>query len=260
MCGVHNALGTWRRVVSLFVALSEFARNKFIEGGIPADRIVVKPHFVPEDPGVGVGDGDYVLFVGRLSAEKGVAVLLEAWRQIGDAGKLVVIGDGPLAGLVREEALRVGSITYLGRRPLPDVYHFMGRARALVCPSICYEGLPRGIIEALCRGTPVVASGLGSMPEVVTDRVTGWLVPPGDATALARRIREALASEESQTTMRAAARAAFESRYTKERNGELLMEIYQRAIAQAARVNCADAANPHAGTTRNLRSARDLRS
>jgi len=238
MCAVHNALGTWQRVVSLFVALTEFARAKFVEGGIPAERIVVKPNFVPDDPGIGAGDGDYVIFVGRLSAEKGVAALLDAWRRISDAGKLVVIGDGPLAGLVREEAGRCRSITYLGKRPLSEVYEFMGRARALVCPSICYEGLPRGIIEALCRGTPVIASDLGSMPELVSDRVTGWLVPPGDAAVLACQIREALASKEAQTTMRVAARAAFESRYTRERNRELLTRIYERALREGPASRC----------------------
>jgi glycosyltransferase involved in cell wall biosynthesis len=240
MCAVHNVLGTWRRIVSLFVALTEFARKKFVEGGIPADRIVVKPNFVQDDPGTGEGDGDYVVFVGRLSEEKGIKVLLEAWRRIGNAGRLVIIGDGPLTGLVREEASRCGSITYLGRQRLQEVYEYVGRARALVCPSICYEGLPRSIIEALCRGTPVIASGLGSLLELVSDQVTGWLVAPGDAEVLACHIIQALTNTDAQTTMRAAARAAFELRYTKERNGELLAQIYERAIREAAAVRCSN--------------------
>lgn len=230
MVAIHNVLATWEKRVTLFIALTDFQRRKFIEGGLDGRRIVVKPNFVPLDLGAGAGDGDYVLYVGRISVEKGVHVLLEAWNRANCSGRLIIVGDGPLAPWVRKMAESEGSLVYLGRQPLRDVYELMGGARALVFPSMLYEGMPRTIIEAFSRGTPVIASRTGSMTEMVADRETGWLVQPNDPVALAARLREVFGETERLTGMRAAARRMFEVRYTRERNYRFLMDIYDRAI------------------------------
>jgi glycosyltransferase involved in cell wall biosynthesis len=230
MLTIHNVLATWQKRVTLFVALTDFQRQKFVAAGLDTAKITVKPNFVPVDLGAGRGDGDYVLYVGRLSMEKGVRVLLEAWKRAACPGRLILVGDGPLAPWLRKLAESERSLVYLGRRPLRDVYELMGGARALAFPSMWYEGMPRTIIEAFCRGTPVIASRTGSMTEMVADGETGWLVQPNDPVALAARLREVFGETERLTGMRAAARRMFEARYTPQVNYRFLMDIYNRAI------------------------------
>src|SRR5579862_3339806 len=84
MLTTHNCMGTWNKTVSAYIALSDFARNKFIEGGLPAEKVFVKPNFLQKDPGIGEAKGNYALFVGRLTPEKGIETLLEAWRWMGN--------------------------------------------------------------------------------------------------------------------------------------------------------------------------------
>lgn len=100
MLAVHRLGGTWVRRVQQFIALSEFSRRKFIEGGLPAGRLAVKANFMRNDPGYGGGRGGYAIFVGRLAAEKGIEALLAAWRRLKTPLPLKIVGDGPLAGQV----------------------------------------------------------------------------------------------------------------------------------------------------------------
>ena len=187
MLTVHQVVRTWQRKVDLYIAVSEFARRKFVAGGVPASRIVVKPNFVWPDPGVGAGSGGYALFVGRLSAEKGISVLAEAWRELGEI-PLVVAGDGPLAGTEWPEG-----VSWVGRQTREKVLELMRDARVLIVPSECYENGPLTVLEAFACGLPVIASDLGSMAEAVDHERTGWLFQPGDAADLARKVRWAFA-------------------------------------------------------------------
>ena len=225
MLGLHRALGTWSRLVARYIALTEFARRKFVEGGLPADRIAVKPNFLHPDPGPGRGDGGFALFVGRLSEEKGIETLLRAWEGIDDV-PLRIVGEGPLAPLVREAAERTGSVRWLGRLPQEEVQRLLGEARCLVVPSRWYEGFPRVVVEAYARGTPVVASRLGGLAEIVDGRRTGRLFRPDDADELARAVRSI---DAEAGALRAAARAEFEARYTAEASYRTLMRIYAEA-------------------------------
>lgn len=230
MLAIHNVLGTWRKHVDTFIALSEFSKEKFIEGGLPAEKITVKPNFLLSDLGAGSGKGDYILYVGRLTEEKGIRTLLQAWKAAACAGRLVIAGDGPLASLVEHEASALPSICYLGTRALEEVYELLADARALVFPSTWYEGMPRVIIEAFSRGTPVIASQIGSMTEMINEGQNGWLVQPGDVSSLARAMKRVDATGNDMTEIRAAARREFESVYTAERNYHLLLEIYESAV------------------------------
>jgi glycosyltransferase involved in cell wall biosynthesis len=224
---LHRAAGTWRRKVDVYIALSEFARRKFIAGGLPAKRIVVKPNFVSPDPGVGTGSGGYALFAGRLSAEKGIAVLASAWRELSDI-PLVVAGDGPLAGTEWPPG-----VSPIGRQPRERVLELMREARVLIFPSVCYEGAPMTIVEAFACGLPVIASNLGSIAERVIHEQTGLLFNPGDAADLARQVRWAFEHPEEVETMRRAARREFEEKYTAETNYKMLIGIYEQAIKRA---------------------------
>jgi glycosyltransferase involved in cell wall biosynthesis len=134
MISIHRALRTWTRMVDVYITLTEFARQKFPEGGLPAKRIVTKPNFVHPDPGPGEGQGGYAMFVGRLSSEKGVGTLLEAWERLGGRIPLKVVGDGPLASRMIEASRKPLGIEWLGRRPLEEVYARMGRRECSSSP------------------------------------------------------------------------------------------------------------------------------
>jgi glycosyltransferase involved in cell wall biosynthesis len=235
MLAIHNLLGTWIRKVDMFIALSEFSRRKFIEGGLPAERVTVKPNFLASDPGCGSGEGDYVLYVGRLPEEKGLRNLIDAWKAAACPGRLIIAGEGPLAPFVEGEASRSPSISFLGGRSPEQVYDLLADARALVFPSTWYEGMPRVIVEALSHGTPVIATRIGSMTEMISEGKNGWLVPPGDVRELAASIANVFRFGRAMGAIRASARRDFEDKYTAERNYHLLMNIYHDVIAERLR-------------------------
>lgn len=224
----HRAAGTWNRQVDAYIALSHFARRKFIQGGLPEDRIVVKCNFITPDPGAASGEpGRYALFVGRLSEEKGIRTLAEAWHRLPDI-PLLVAGDGPLSGAPWPKG-----VTTLGHQPRERVLQLMKSAALLVFPSICYENAPVTILEAFATGLPVIASDTGSIPEFVAHHRTGLLFRPGDADDLAHHVRWAFDHPEQLNEMRAAARREFETKYTAEINYSRLIEIYEIAIENA---------------------------
>jgi glycosyltransferase involved in cell wall biosynthesis len=225
MTAVHRAAGTWSHAVDVYVALTRFARARFVEGGLPAAKIVVKPNFVWPDPGRGTGSGQYALFAGRMSQEKGLETMAAAWKLIEGAPLLKAVGDGPLAGTLAG----VPGIELLGRRTREDVLGLMREAAFLVFPSLCYEGLPMAILEAFACGLPVIASRLGAMAEVVEDGRTGLLFTPGDAADLAAKVGWAATHPAELGRMRREARAEFEARYTAGQNYRALIEIYERA-------------------------------
>ena len=233
MLMVHRAMGTWWEAVDVYIALAEFCRRKFIEGGLPAEKIVVKPNFIATDPGVGGGRGGYGVFVGRLSPEKGLETLLKAWKTLGGKVPLKVVGDGPMTATVQGSEAKDAGIEWLGHRSAQEVYSLIGEAMFLVFPSECYENLPRVIIEAFAKGTPVIASRLGAMAELVDHGRTGLHFEPGDAGDLASKIQRLLADPRELAQMRQAARREYERRYTAESNYCDLMAIYRQAMTLA---------------------------
>lgn len=226
---MHRLAGTWSRAVDAFVALTVFARDKFIEGGLPAHKIAVKPNFAP-DPGVTAGEGDYALFVGRLSVEKGIGTLLEAWRRLEGRIRLKVIGEGAGAEEVSEAARAGIGVEFEGRRTSEEVVQAMARAKFLVFPSVWYETFGLAIIEAYAVGIPVLASNLGAMSELVHHEQTGLHFRPGDARHLADQVTWALAYPDAMREMGRKARLEYEAKYTPERNYELLLDIYRRIV------------------------------
>jgi glycosyltransferase involved in cell wall biosynthesis len=235
MLAAHRLLGTWRNAVSTYIALSEFSRRKFVEGGLPGDKIVVKSNFVYPDPGPGAGNGGYALYVGRLSAEKGVGTLLRAWRSLGDAIPLKIAGDGPLAPTVQEAAAQNAAIQWLRGVSHESVYDLIGGAAFLILPSQWYENAPRVLVEAFAKGTPVVASRLGAMAETVDDGRNGLLFSPGNPEELAAKLRSLFADLSTLKRMRRVARETFDQNFTAEVNHEALMAIYARAMNASPR-------------------------
>ncbi|MFB2894448.1 glycosyltransferase family 4 protein, partial [Aerosakkonemataceae cyanobacterium BLCC-F50] len=210
----------------LYITLSQFAREKFIEGGFPAEKIVVKPNFVDPDPGVGTGLGGYALFVGRLSQEKGLDTLLAAWEQLKNPMPLKIVGEGPLAGEVAKAAQKSPKIEWLGRKPMAEVHALMGEAMVLIFPSKWYETFGRVAVEAFAKGTPVIAANIGAIAELIEHGRTGLRFQPGNATDLATQVEWVLQHQQELLQMRQEARAEFEAKYTAEKNYRRLMEIY----------------------------------
>lgn len=233
MLTAHRWRGTWQSQVSRYIALSEFAREQFIAGGLPAAKIAVKPNFVMPDPGCKTQTGDYALFVGRLSTEKGVETLLEAWTSAG-ARKvpLYIVGDGPLMETVQRTVTenQLSEVAILGRVAHHEVVELLHRARLLVFPSICYENFSLVLVEAFACGVPVVGSGLGSTSEIIAHGHTGLLFASGDAQDLAAKVTWLWERPARAAQMGRAARAVFETDYSAESNYKLLCQIYDQAI------------------------------
>jgi glycosyltransferase involved in cell wall biosynthesis len=214
--------------VDLFYTLTEFAREKFIEIGIPGSRIVVKPNFIDPDPGTGAGHGGYAVFVGRLSAEKGIETMLDAWTRFHAPIPLKIIGDGPLSGRVAAAAKSGSRIQWLGRRTLTDVYRVLGDAVMLVMPSVCYETFGRTVMESYAKGTPVIVSRLGAMNEIVHHGETGLKFAPGNSADLADCVRRLVDNPQMLPRLRSAARQMYVRNCTADRNYEMLVNIYRR--------------------------------
>src|SRR5581483_4689277 len=195
-----------------FIALTEFSRQKFILGGIAADKVCVKPNFVAPDPGPGRGNGDYAIYAGRLSDEKGLDTLLLAWKGLRGI-PLEIVGDGPLLAPLQAKAAALGlpTVRFHGRLPRTKTLEMMKLARFLVAPSQCYENFPMGIAEAFACAVPVVCSRLGGMQEIVQDGRTGVLFTPGDVTDLAEKVQAAWSDPAQTARMSHEARREYET-------------------------------------------------
>jgi len=219
--------GTWQRDIARYIVLSEFSRAKFIEAGLPAQRLVVKPNFVQASP-YHSHERSGFLYVGRLSAEKGISALAGAMAALAAQPAplpLQVAGDGPL----RAELSALAQVQWLGNVAPATVMPLMATHLAVVIPSICYEGFPRTLVEAFATGTPVIASRIGALAELISHGRTGLLVPPGDAQALAATLRWAQDNPRPMQEMGARARAEYEARFTPQRNLQALLAIYEAA-------------------------------
>lgn len=237
MLALHRLIGTWDRQVDLFIALSEFARGKFIQGGLEGKKIVVKPNFVEPDPGFAEGQGGFALFAGRLSPEKGVATMLRAWRRLPHV-PLRIAGDGPLLGLARRFAASVADrsdVRVLGRCGRLELFRLMKAARYLVFPSQCYENFPMVIAEAFACGRPVIATGLGAAAEMVEHGNTGLLFAPGEPAALAAAADSLWSRPMASQRMGREARVQYETKYSAQRNYSRLREIYQSVLGRRGR-------------------------
>lgn len=229
----HRVLRTWQRAVDVFVTPSQFARRKLAQAGLDASRVLVKPNFVHPDPGPRGGEGRFVVYAGRLSPEKGIRTLLDAWRALDGAVRLVVVGAGPLQSEIQRAARELPGIEFRGQAEPSEVLRLMGEAALVVVPSVWYETFGRVVAEAFAVGTPVVASNIGPLAEMVEPGRNGALVPPGDPGALAATVRELLADPDSLATMREGARRTYEAYYTAGRNLELLEAIYATAMERS---------------------------
>jgi glycosyltransferase involved in cell wall biosynthesis len=233
LLAVHRQRQTWTRDVDCNIALSKFARNRFLNAGLPAEKVFVKPNFVYPDPCMHANNaGDYVLFVGHLWEER-VRTLLAAWHHLCESRiPLVIIGSSPQLEELKEESIRRGlsHVSFRGHLPRQQTLAAMHKARFLVFSSEWYENFPVTIAESFACGVPVICSRLGAMEEIVQDGCTGLHFSPGDDKDLAEKVEWAWNHPEHMRLMGKEARHEYETKYTPERNYTLLMEIYRHAL------------------------------
>ena len=220
-------------LVDRYICLTEFSKTKFASAGYAPDTLTVKPNFV-DDPGMPKELREGFLFVGRLTDEKGPMLLLEAWKQVPDI-PLTIVGDGALRSELEHFALTNRlNVHFTGLLPNQDVLALQRKAVALIVPSKCYEGFPAAVVEAYASGTPVIASNLGSLAELVDDQRTGLLFTAYSHKALARSVAYANSHPREMSHMGIQARASYLKRYTREANVEQLNAIYEQAITDAS--------------------------
>jgi glycosyltransferase involved in cell wall biosynthesis len=229
----HRRLGTWRKEVEAFICLSEFQRRIIGRLGVPGERLHVKPNFFPGDPEVVPWDErkPAVLFVGRLSPEKGVQHLLAAWSGWdGHPPELRIVGSGPLRSDLEAEARSEGlRVRFLGLVPKEEAVRQIARAHLVVVPSICYEGFPMVIREAFALGTPVAASRLGPLPDILSPVSPDLLFAPGSPSALLDAVRRLRGDPGRLEELGRAMREQHEGRYSESINYRQLMNVYDAA-------------------------------
>ena len=199
-----------------------------IEGGYSGDHIHYKPNFLASDPGIGTGDGGYAMYLGRLSPDKGIEVLVKAWDDL-DAMPLQVVGKGPMQEPITKLAEQNEHVTHHDWVEFEQLGDILSRAACLLLPTLNYEGFPRVIVEAFAYGVPVVTTNLGAMGRVIVDGENGRHIEYGDAEGLTRIVRELMNDPEQREHLRRGARRAYEDYYTAEINYQTMMSIYRQA-------------------------------
>ncbi|WP_291739398.1 MULTISPECIES: glycosyltransferase family 4 protein [unclassified Limnobacter] len=231
--GLHRMLGTWQNNVDAFITLSNFQRELMARSGLPIQKLHIKPNFYPGMPSVIPWSerDDFIVFVGRLSAEKGITSLLDAWRKWGtSAPELRIVGDGELRSKL--EALAFGlPVKFFGQLDSAEAQSLIAKSKLLVLPSECFEGFPMVVREAFAFGTPVAVSDLGPLPSIVTNNVNGVLFEPANSDSLLQSVQSAWHSESLLKKLGQFARQEFESKFTEDANYATLMEIYEQALS-----------------------------
>jgi glycosyltransferase involved in cell wall biosynthesis len=244
MLTTHRWRRTWLEKVDAYITLTDFQRQKMVQAGLPSAKIHVKPNFVhsivpaddpvPLDPAIAVAVASpFVLFVGRLSIEKGLPIVIEAYRQNPTLPRLNIVGDGPERAMLEQQVMTAGlaaQVQFLGYQPKVVIQQLMQQAMALIFPSIWYEGFPLTIAEAFSCGLPPIVSRLGSMAEIIQDNENGLHFTPGDPADLAVKIQQITENPEQREKLGAAAQRSYEQYYTAEKNHAQLMAIYHQVL------------------------------
>lgn len=233
MLTLHHWMGTWQTKVDAFLCSTYFYRDIFVRAGFPPDKIVVMPHFVRQ-PSVRISaenTNGYALFIGRLDPEKGISTLLEAWRFLGIP--LKIRGSGRLEGKAKEFVKKnsMKNVEFVGRLEEQELSDLIGGARFLIMPSEgYYETFGMVIVEAYARSVPVIASNIGVVPELVSDKKTGLLFEPGNPVDLAEKARWLWNHPGEAKSMGGNGYTAFQDRFTEDKCFQSLTDLYESLV------------------------------
>jgi glycosyltransferase involved in cell wall biosynthesis len=231
---LHRSIGTWQNEVDAFIVFSDFQKDIVQKAGLPAEKIHIKPNFFPGKPVFRPYSSrkNCAVFVGRLSPEKGVEDLLEAWAAWGtSAPELRIIGDGPLTASVQQFILQhpFAPIKLIGRLEAQQVEEEISCAKLMIVPSICFEGFPLVIREAFALGTPVASSNVGPLPSIVGNGVSGINFEAANPISLLAQVSTLWKDQRLLSVLSQGALTAYQKLYNEEANYRKLMEIYDAA-------------------------------
>lgn len=235
MIEYHRKHNTWKKYPSAFIALSEFSKAKFVEGGLPEERILIKPNFlkdpVEEYDDLQLSDDkeNMFFFAGRISYEKGVEELVDCWIKNNIRAKLVIAGDGPLREKLEKKSQANPGIRWLGQISSKEILSGISKAKALLFPTKCYEGQPLTLIEALSVGCPVITSKIGNPQNMIDHGSTGFHYKSGDLDELYKYLKLIYENPDKRISLSRNARKSYLENYTPEKNYQRLMEIYEQA-------------------------------
>jgi glycosyltransferase involved in cell wall biosynthesis len=231
----HKLKRTWQTKVDAYIVFTEFQKQKMTEAGLPGDKIYIKPNFVfaPDNLDINKPKNNYILFVGRLSEEKGVSLLIDAYLNSNLSIPLKIVGDGFLLNDLKQQAAANHAsnlIEFLGFQDKSKILQLMSNAQFLVFPSIWYEGFPLTVAEAYACSLPVIAPKLGGLPEIIEDGVTGLTFEAGNVKDLAAKIEYAIEHPQILLNLSRGARLAYENKYNPTSNYQQLTAIYQTVM------------------------------
>ncbi len=231
----------WWSGVSRFFCISKAQREVLVAAGMPSERLAVKYNYVTDPGKTRSGAGEFVLFLGRITAEKGIGLLMNAWDKLSAAGgvglPLVIAGTGPMQDEVAQWAAERDDVHYLGLQSQENCRDLVVRANAVVAPSEWLEAFGLVVVEAMAAGVPTVAAAHGAFRELVEDGVTGLLHEPGNPDALAARLKEIVGDLERNREMGLSARLVYEQEFTPKVGLERLIAGYSSAIEAAEEVS-----------------------
>ncbi len=232
MIAINRLIGSYSTHIDRYISLTKFASSRLVSGKIPKERITVKPNFLPNPPPPGEGQGGYAVYVGRLSAEKGLRTLLNAATLIPHI-PIKILGDGPLRDELESKSRNLNiNIEFYGSVDKNTVLATIRNAAFQIIPSEWYEGFPMVALEAYASGTPILASKIGSLDEIVQEGVTGLKFESGNANDLAEKAVLLMEKSKSSEKMRLNSRDFFDKQFTEELNFRSLLDIYQDVIKQ----------------------------
>lgn len=227
---LHRILGTWSKKVSCYIALTEFGKEKILQEGIPSERVVVKPNFVFPQPPLSETYSDHFLFMGRHFEEKGIDHLIAAWKSVPHPAKLFILGEGPLTEGLKALSATDSRVQFLGHVSAEKREELRRTAKAVIFPSVWFEGFPMVITETLAAGVPVLSSGLGAMNSIIQDGVNGLFFPPANPMAIAQTVNRVCENPSLLEKLRAGARETAKTSYQASQNFELLKNLYSSLI------------------------------
>jgi glycosyltransferase involved in cell wall biosynthesis len=230
---INYAFGKYKSV-SMFIAPSRFLRDKCIAYGVDRARIIFIPNFINDLSVPQTAVGDYLLYMGRLSREKGVATLIRACSRLSGFISLKIVGDGPMRQVLEREVhdagLPISFTGYLKDNALEDA---LSRARAMVLPSEWYENAPMSILEAFAYGKPVIGSNIGGIAEIIDDGINGYLFEAGNTRDLAEKINLLFSKGKNDISqMGMLARKTVEEKFSAETHYQKLMSLYNKVLSE----------------------------
>lgn len=233
----YKKLKVFEEKVQRFIVLSKFSKSKFIKAGLCPEKIDIKPNFVDVKTDKRIDFDNYALYIGRLVDYKGVNTLLKAYELLGSSYHLIIIGDGPLYIKIKHQTRNYTNIEVFGCLAHGKAMEYLRKCAFLIFPSECYENMPRTIIESYAWGVPVLASNIGVVRELVQEGITGFLFKPGDSLDLANKIKYMSKNRVFLEEMGGNALEVCRQNYSQEKNYQILIDVYIRAIKQNSKTH-----------------------